>query len=148
MLYKIGYENNSVIAITEFNENEIDIYHGMSVPNTTDFPATEFLTVPFTHHSRILSKAKTLSERYYYIRRCAHEHLSVDAVVQLMKEDAFHTQQSISNNFSKTMMNAKGARKAVMMFKDEYALDFINVEEIGERDSEDIDERVVEQQRA
>lgn len=143
-----GYENNSVIAITEFDENEIDIYHEMSVPNTTDFPATEFLTVPFTHHSRILSKAKTLSERYYYIRRCAHEHLSVDAVVQLMKEDAFHTQQSIPNNFSKTMMNAKEARKAVMMFKDEYALDFINVEEIGERDSEDIDERVVEQQRA
>ena len=33
-----------------------------------------------------------------------------------------------------------------MMFKDEYALDFINVEEIGERDSEDVDERVVEQQ--
>lgn len=32
-----------------------------------------------------------------------------------------------------------------MMFKDEYALDFINVEEIGERDNEDIDERVVEQ---
>ena len=37
------------------------------------------------------------------------------------------------------------ARKAVMMFKDEYLLDFINVEEIGERDSIDTDERVVEQ---
>lgn len=44
------------------------------------------------------------------------------------------------------MLDAKEARKAVMMFKDEYALDFINVEEIGERDSEDVDERVVEQQ--
>ena len=32
------------------------------------------------------------------------------------------------------------------MFKDEYLLDFINVEEIGERDLADIDERVVEQQ--
>ena len=38
------------------------------------------------------------------------------------------------------------ARKAVMMFKDEYLLDFINVEEIGERESIDIDERVVEKQ--
>ena len=37
------------------------------------------------------------------------------------------------------------ARKAVMMFKDSYSLDFINTEEIGERDKEDIDERVVEQ---
>ena len=32
------------------------------------------------------------------------------------------------------------------MFKDEYLLNFINVEEIGERDSLDVDERVVEQQ--
>ena len=33
-----------------------------------------------------------------------------------------------------------------MMFKDEYLLNFINVEEIGERESIDVDERVVEQQ--
>ena len=33
-----------------------------------------------------------------------------------------------------------------MMFKDEYLLDFINIEEIGERDKNCIDERVVEKQ--
>jgi len=38
------------------------------------------------------------------------------------------------------------ARRAVEMFKDEYLLDFINVEEIGERDVADVDERVVEQE--
>lgn len=139
-------ESESVIAITDSDESEIDIYHGMSIPNTANFPASEFLVVPFTHHSRIIAKVKTLPERYYYIRRCAREHLSVDAVIKLMNEDAFHYQQTIPNNFSKTNMGAKEARKAVMMFKDEYALDFINVEEIGERDSEDVDERVVEQQ--
>lgn len=32
------------------------------------------------------------------------------------------------------------------MFKDEYLLDFINVEELGERDKEDIDECVSEQE--
>ena len=37
------------------------------------------------------------------------------------------------------------ARKAVMMFKDEYFLNFINVEQIGERELIDVDERVVEQ---
>ncbi len=31
------------------------------------------------------------------------------------------------------------------MFKDSYLLNFINVEEIGERDKQDVDERVVEQ---
>ena len=134
--------SQSVIAITE--TGQIDIYHAMSIPNTADFPAIEFLAVPFTHHSRIINKVKELQERYYYIRRCAQEHLSVGALVKLIDNNAFAGQQYFSNNFSKTKLDAKEARKAVMMFKDEYALDFINVEEIGERDSEDIDERVVE----
>ena len=54
--------------------------------------------------------------------------------------------QPIPNNFSQTLPSKNLARKAVEMFKDEYLLDFINVEEIGEHDLADIDERVVEQQ--
>ena len=50
------------------------------------------------------------------------------------------------NNFPQTISNSSLARKAVMMFKDEYLLDFINIEEIGERDKNCIDERVVEKQ--
>lgn len=71
----VADENNSVITITELDsENKsgqeiaeatgIDIYHTMIIPNTPDFPAAEFLSVPFTHHSRILSKTKNLQERY------------------------------------------------------------------------------------
>ena len=37
-----------------------------------------------------------------------------------------------------------GIENYVEMFKDEYMLDFINTEEIGERDAQDINERVVE----
>lgn len=37
------------------------------------------------------------------------------------------------------------ARKAIGMFKDEYLLDFINVEEIEVDKPDDVDERVVEQ---
>ncbi|WP_246031453.1 PDDEXK nuclease domain-containing protein [Segatella hominis] len=49
------------------------------------------------------------------------------------------------NNFTRTINNPKEARRAVEMFKDEYLLDFINVEEIGEREKIDVDERVIEQ---
>ena len=49
------------------------------------------------------------------------------------------------NNFTRTINNPREARRAVEMFKDEYLLDFINVEEIGEREKIDVDERVVEQ---
>lgn len=104
--FSVSTENNSVIAITELSnasesviENtemqEIDIYHTMIIPNTLDFPAAEFLAVPFTHHSRILSKAKTIEERYYYIRRCAQEHMSVDEIVRLMNDNAYERQASL-----------------------------------------------------
>ena len=42
-----------------------------------------------------------------------------------------------------TIPDYKRAFQAIQMFKDEYLLDYINVEQLGERD-EDIDERVIE----
>ena len=50
------------------------------------------------------------------------------------------------NNFVKTIPDIRQSLKAIEMFRDEYLLDFINIEEIGERDKEDIDERVVERE--
>ena len=46
------------------------------------------------------------------------------------------------NSFGVTIPDYKRAFQAIQMFKDEYLLDHINVEQLGERD-EDIDERVV-----
>jgi predicted nuclease of restriction endonuclease-like (RecB) superfamily len=138
----------STIAIVDLPDaiESIDIYHSLSFPDTVSFPVEDFLHTPFTHHIRIIEKIDNINERYYYIHRCANEYLSVEALKRLFKEDAYHNQQQIPNNFTTAKISAKEARKAVMMFKDEYTLDFINVEEIGERDNEDIDERVVEQQ--
>lgn len=111
-----------------------------------DFPVEDFFRVPFSHHTEIFSRVKDERERYYYIHRTAEEHLSVELLVELIKEDAFGHSATIPNNFSQTVTNAAMARKAVMMFKDEYLLDFINVEQIGERELIDVDERVVEKQ--
>ena len=114
--------------------------------NSADFPIDDFFKVPFTHHSRILAKVKAFDERIYYIHRCAEEHMSVDTLKKAMTKDDYHHQPDIPNNFASTINKGDLARKAVMAFKDEYLLNFINVEEIGEREAADIDERVVEQQ--
>ena len=140
----------SPIAIGEneisANINAIDINSSIEIPLTSDFPIEDFFKVPFTHHIRIIEREKELAARYYYIHRTAEEHLSANELMRLIREDSFHHQALIPNNFSQTIPNATAARKAVMMFKDEYLLNFINVEEIGERESIDVDERVVEQQ--
>lgn len=140
-------DSNSAVATAELqnSENQIDIFHTLSISNIPDFPVEDFFKVPFTHHSAIISGPKETSARFYYIHRTVEEHLSVKKLRQLIKEDAYHSQGRMPNNFTRTINNSREARRAVEMFKDEYLLDFINVEEIGEREKIDVDERVVEQ---
>ena len=106
----------------------------------------EFVAVSFTHHMEILSKTKDISERIFYIHQTFINQWDKYALRDILKADLYHHQGELANNFSKTMPNKKSALKAIGMFKDEYLLDFINVEELGERDKADIDERVVEQE--
>ena len=58
--------------------------------------------------------------------------------------DDYRHQGRLPNNFPKTLSSAGQALRAIATFKDEYLLDFINVEELGVRDGQDVDERVVE----
>ena len=140
-------DNNSAVVTAELQDKEyqIDIFHTLTITNIPEFPVDDFFKVPFTHHSAIIIGTKDTSARYYYIHRTAEEHLAVKKLRQLIKEDAFHSQGHIPNNFTKTINDSKEARRAIEMFKDEYLLDFINVEEIGVREKIDVDERVVEQ---
>lgn len=155
----IGLDNNSPVMTDELEKvnssvatdgiqlgsKSIDIYNSITISNLSDFPINDFFRVPFTHHSVILRMAKEKEKRFYYIHRCAEEHLSVNALKKLIKSEAYQNRLVLPNNFEHTISTPNDARKAVMMFKDEYMLDFINVEELGERDIEDVDERIVEQ---
>ena len=93
----------------------------------------------------ILKEVKDNKQRLYYIRWAIENKASVISLKRALVTDIYNV-QPIPNNFSQTLPSKNLARKALEMFKDEYLLDFINVEEIGERDLADIDERVVEQQ--
>lgn len=108
-----------------------------------DIPIVAFFSIGFSHHTLILSKTKTLEERRYYIQLCSDLQLSYDALERKITEDAYHNQGNMPNNFGMTIPDYKRAFQAIQMFKDEYLLDYINVEQLGERD-EDIDERVIE----
>ena len=116
------------------------------LPNAIDFNVQEFLSISFTHHIEILNKTEEYSERIFYIHQAFQNKWDKYKLREMLKADLFHKQETLPNNFSKSMPDAKKALKAIEMFKDEYLLDFINVEELGERDREDIDERVVEKE--
>ena len=120
--------------------------NAIKIDDIGSFPIEDLFKIPFSHHMLVVEKVKEIEARYYYINRTAEEHLSVEQLKKIIKNNDFENRASMPNNFPRTISNSSLARKAVMMFKDEYLLDFINVEEIGERDKNDVDERVVEKQ--
>lgn len=109
-----------------------------------NFKLEEFLAVSFSHHIEILNKTDTAEERIFYIHQTYIHQWDKYRLRDRLKADIFHHTGQLPNNFEETMPERKSALKAINMFKDEYMLDFINVEEIGERDEQDINERVVE----
>ena len=140
---------NSSVATDELQRivNVEDLLSLIKIETPAEFPMEDYLKTPFTHHTVLLRKCKNNNEeRYYYMRRCVEEHMSVPRLEQVITEDEYNNSGKAPNNFIERIEDKNMARKAVMQFKDSYLLDFINTEEIGERDLQDIDERVVEQQ--
>ena len=116
----------------------------MQVPKADGFPEREFFSIGFTHHRIIFEKVKNKEERYFYIRRCYDQKYTVDGLKVSIARDDYHHQGSLPNNFLQTLPAAEQALRAVSTFKDEYLLDYINVEELNIRDKQDVDERVIE----
>ena len=98
-----------------------------------------FFSIPFTHHYEIILKIKDEKQRWYYIIKTAQEFWTVRQLRTEIKNRSHLQEQKLPNNFAKTLNNVL-SNKAVRAFKDQYLLDFINVEDADE----DIDERILE----
>ena len=131
-------------SMTQVGDTDIDTIYQLRLMNLDNFPAVSFLSISFTHHMVIITHAKDWDERLFYIQYAFDRKLSIEELEKVLKKDLYHHQGQIPNNFLVTIPEYKHAYRAIQMFKDEYLLDFINVEELGMRD-EDIDERVIEQ---
>ena len=112
-------------------------------PLADEFNWADFLSIGFSHHTEIISKAKTLEARLFYIHECATRYWSKYTLRDYLKADLYSHRGTLPNNFAQTLPDTKQALKAVCSFKDEYLLDFINVEELNEQE-EDLDEKIVE----
>ena len=129
--------------LAEGSDNEDDTIRQLQPTNLANFPIVAFLSISFTHHSVILTKAKEWDERLFYIQLAADNKLTADNLEEIIKKDLFHHQGKMPNNFLSTIPDYKQAYRAIQMFKDDYLLDYINVEELGMHE-EEVDERVIE----
>lgn len=143
-------DNRSPLAndLDHNDKVEIDVNALIEInrsPLANDLRYDEFLSISFTHHYEILAKTESIQERIFYIHQAYINKWDKYKLRDLLKSDLYHHQGQLPNNFAKTIPASKNAIQAIEMFKDEYLLDFINVEEIGARDEADVDEREVEQ---
>lgn len=130
-------ENQNVIATDTFSLQKWS-------PMATEINRDEFLGISFSHHMEILHRTKDIHEVLFYIHQTVLHKWDKYDLRNYLKADLYAVQGSAANNFLQTMP-VNDARKAVGMFKDEYLLDFINVEEMEVSNPDDVDERVIEQ---
>ncbi|MGN0845321.1 MAG: YhcG family protein [Kiritimatiellia bacterium] len=112
--------------------------------STIQTTATEFLSISFSHHMEILSGTSTLEERLFYIGESVRNRWGKRQLRESIKRDDFHHRGAMPSNFAATIPDATLARKTLAMFRDEYLLDFVNLDDIEAVSGEDVDERVVE----
>lgn len=131
------------ISVSELELNENLLLAEIRQPVAVEFNWSDFFAIGFSHHVEILAKAKSLEARLFYIHESATRFWNKYTLRDYLKSDLYSHRGSLPNNFTSTIPSVQQALKAVNTFKDEYLLDFINIEELSEQ-SEDLNERVVE----
>lgn len=115
-------------------------------PVTIEISRDEFLSISFTHHMEILHKTKDIGLVLSIIHQTVLHQWSIrqlrEAIPAILKAGV---PQAAVSNFALAIPATRQAMKAIDMFKDEYTLDFINVEDIAE-EYETVDERVIEKE--
>lgn len=136
---------STLISSVAIDEIETSLLLPTKSSVTTD-DLESFLSLDFTHHIAILNGEKDASKRLKYIHLSLANRWNTKYLQQQIKDNAADKYGAMPSNFGVTIKDSRDAIKALNMFKDEYLLDFINTEEIGIRDIQDVDERVVEKE--
>jgi len=104
--------------------------------NIIHFIETIFLKIGFSQHILLIQKCKNYEQRLFYFLKTIENQWSYTILEHHLCSKLFERQGKIQNNFEKTLP-FKLLPHATDAFKDEYLLDFINIQD-------DDDERVFE----
>ena len=119
--------------------DEIIIRQMASDELETNATLKNFVSIGFSHHIAIINGVKSNEERLFYISNCAVGLWSYEKLKYNIKSNLYAQQGSIISNFVKTISETDFRGMALRSFKDEYLLDFVNIE-----DPDEADERVIE----
>ncbi|OQX80370.1 MAG: hypothetical protein B6D61_02070 [Bacteroidetes bacterium 4484_249] len=142
IFYK-AWGNNEIICSSITNKLGDTV--NVILPSLTDKLDTEninaFFSISFTHHYEIITQIKESNNQWYYINKAASDFWSVRHLKTELKNQSHLQWKILPNNFENTI-GSKLSNKAIRSFKDQYLLDFVNVEDADD----EIDERILEKE--
>jgi predicted nuclease of restriction endonuclease-like (RecB) superfamily len=109
----------------------------------SDLFIQHFFSVSFSHHYELIVKINKTDESQFYIIQIATEFWSLDVLKHHLKNNLYANKGALPNNFSTSISNENLRAKALQSFKDEYLLDFINIEDPDEEDERLIENEIV-----
>lgn len=101
-----------------------------------------FFRIGFSQHLAILQAVKNAETRLFYMQKCVIEFWNYETLKHHLKNQLHKQIGKLYNNFEHTISEQHFKQKALMVFKDEMLLDFINIQDTDE----ETDERVLEQE--
>lgn len=141
---KSSGNKKTVISSTASNQLQFTDGKGVTIsPTLSDQFKNHFFSISFSHHYEIIGKTKSIEERLFYITKVATEFWSLVSLKYHLTSRLYQKQGTLPNNFNKTISQDDLRAKALQSFKDEYLLDFINIEDPDEEDERMIENEIV-----
>ncbi len=123
----------SITAQMQGSDNQQDTISQLITVQLEGITSELFFSVGFTQHIILLNKCKDWNQRLFYIKKTVENHWTVEMLEWQIKTNLFQKQGStIQSNFEKTLPIPLQLN-STLAFKDEYLLDYINIETTDER---------------
>jgi predicted nuclease of restriction endonuclease-like (RecB) superfamily len=121
------------------------LVHGATQETLNELPenfSDLFFSVSFTHHFCIATKCQDLNEAIYYLSKTYSEFWNYRHLEKQINDNSYQKIGFLPNNF-KQSLSEKHQEKALKIFKDEYLLDFINIQPEDEDDEKVLEHEIV-----
>ncbi len=128
-----GFSTTNLKNMRQFADAYANLISQTASGQSENEEANIFLSLSFSHHILLLNRCQTLDERVFYRQKAVLNQWTHDMLDWQIRAKVYQKRdQTLANNFAQTL--AEPIRDmALQAFKDEYLLDFINVETDDER---------------
>lgn len=106
-----------------------------------------FLGISFTHHVVILNKTKTIEEKLFYIQKASENQWTISILEYQIESNYYKKQKKLSSHNFKTTISKSLHETAITAFKDEYLLDFINIQDPDNPNEREIEDSIIKNLR-